>query len=125
MTVKGTFEVDLKAQNDGEFPAGRMVIDKVYSGDLAGSGKGQMISKRTESGTAVYYAIEEFSGSLKGKAGAFTLVHKGHMSKDSQTLNVEILEGSGNGELEKISGSMKITQDSAGHTYELLYELGS
>ena len=125
MTAKGTFEVDLRPQADGEAPAGRMVIDKTYSGDLAGSGKGQMISKGTESGTAVYYAIEEFSGSLKGKAGAFTLIHKGHMSKDSQTLDVEILEGSGNGELEEISGSMTITQDSAGHTYELLYALGN
>ena len=44
-----------------------------------------MISKRTENGTAVYYAIEEFSGSVKGKNGGFTLVHKGHMSKESQS----------------------------------------
>ncbi|MDH3275157.1 MAG: DUF3224 domain-containing protein [Gammaproteobacteria bacterium] len=125
MTAKGTFEVDLRPQADGDSPAGRMLIDKTYSGDLAGSGKGQMISKGTECGTAVYYAIEEFSGALKGKAGAFTLIHKGHMSRDSQALDVEILEGSGSGELEEISGSMTITQDSAGHTYELLYELGS
>ena len=123
MTAKGTFEVDLQPQADADSPAGRMVIDKTYSGDITGSGKGQMISKRTEGGTAVYYAVEEFSGSVKGKNGAFTLIHKGHMNKDSQTLEVEILEGSGSGELENISGSMAITQDSNGHTYELMYEL--
>lgn len=122
MNARGRFEVDLQAQADADSPAGRMLIDKSYSGDMTGSGKGQMISKRTEGGTAVYYAIEEFSGSVKGKTGTFTLIHKGYMSAKSQTLDVAILEGSGSGELEKISGSMTIEQDSTGHVYELKYE---
>jgi len=58
-----------------------------------------------------------------GATPAFTLVHKGHMSKDSQSLEVDILEGSGSGDLENISGSMVILQDANGHTYELNYEL--
>jgi hypothetical protein len=45
------------------------------------------------------------------------------MSKESQSLDVDILEGSGTGELETISGSMVITQGEDGHTYELTYEL--
>jgi len=125
MTAKGIFEVDLQPQSDGDFPAGRMLIDKTYSGDMTGSGKGQMISKRTESGTAVYYAIEEFSGTVQGKNGAFTLIHKGHMFAESQSLDIKILAGSGGGELDNISGSMAITQDSDGHSYELVYELKS
>lgn len=123
MTAKGTFEVDLQPQADADSPAGRMVIGKTYSGDMTGSGKGQMISKRTAGGAAVYYAVEEFSGSVNGRSGAFTLIHKGHMTKDSQTLDVEILDGSGSGELENISGSMTITQDSNGHAYELMYKI--
>jgi len=123
MYAKGSFEINLTPRPDARFPAGRMVIDKTYHGDINGSGMGQMISKRTESGTAVYYAIEEFSGSVKGKSGAFTLLHNGFMSKDSQTLEVVILEGSGSGEFENISGSMMIAQDASGHTYELTFEL--
>ena len=123
MTARGTFEVDLQPKADADFPAGRMVIDKTYSGDMTGSGKGQMISKGTEGGTAVYYAVEEFSGAVNGKNGAFTLIHRGQMSKESQTLDVEILPGSGSGELENISGSMVITQDSNGHAYDLVYKL--
>jgi len=123
MVAIGTFEVELQPQADADSPAGRMTIGKTYSGDITGSGKGQMISKRAEGGTAVYYAVEEFSGSVKGKRGAFTLIHKGHMTKESQTLDVEILEGSGSGELDNISGSMVITQDSNGHKYELVFEL--
>ena len=123
MSANGTFEVDLTPQEDVGSPAGRMLIKKAYLGDMIGSGIGQMISKRTENGTAVYYAIEEFSGSVKGKTGRFTLVHKGHMSKESQSLKVTILEGSGGGELQNISGSMLIVQDENGHRYELMFEL--
>jgi hypothetical protein len=84
-----------------------------------------MISKRTDNGVAVYYAIEEFSGSVKGKAGGFTLVHKGYMNKASQSLEVTILEGSGSGELQNVSGSMLIVQDSNGHKYEVTFELST
>ena len=123
MTANGTFEVNLTPQEDTGYPAGRMLISKTYLGDMKGSGSGQMISKRTEAGTAVYSAIEEFSGSVKGKNGGFTLVHNGHMSKDSQSLEVTILEGSGSGELQDISGSLIIVQDADGHSYELKFEL--
>ena len=123
MIAKGTFEVDLQPQADADCPAGRMTINKTYAGDLSGSGRGQMISKRTDDGTAIYYAVEEFVGSIDGKNGAFTLIHSGRMSQDSQSLDVEILAGSGSGELAKITGSMTISQDSDGHIYELKYEL--
>lgn len=122
MSAKGGFEVDLAPQADAA-PAGRMILNKRYEGDLNGSGIGQMISKRTEDGTAVYYAIEEFSGSVDGKSGAFTLVHQGRMNEDTQSLEVTILEGSGSGEIATITGSMLITQDANGHRYDLTYQL--
>ena len=86
MSANGTFDIDLTPQQDDGYPAGRMLIKKTYQGDMSGSGIGQMISKRTENGAAVYYAVEEFSGSVKDKNGGFTLVHKGHMGKESQSL---------------------------------------
>jgi len=123
MTAIGTFEVNLTPQEDAGSPAGRMLIKKTYLGDINGTGIGQMISKRIENGTAVYYAIEEFSGSVNGKTGRFTLVHEGHMSSDSQSLEITILEGSGSGKLQNISGSMLIVKDANGHRYELTFEL--
>lgn len=123
MTANGAFEVEMTPQADPLAPAGRMVLNKTYHGGMSGSGLGQMISKRMENGPAVYYAIEEFSGSVDGRSGAFTLVHEGRMTKDTQSLAVNILEGSGSGELVTITGSMLITQDEAGHGYELSYEL--
>ncbi len=123
MSANGTFEVQLTPQDDPGSPAGRMLIAKTYLGDMQGTGTGQMISKRTESGTAVYYAIEEFTGSVMGKSGSLTLVHMGHMSEQSQSLDVTILEGSGSGQLKAISGSMLIMQEGGEHRYELTFEL--
>lgn len=123
MSASGTFEIRLTPKEDAEAPAGRMLIEKTYLGDMTGSGVGQMISKRIEKGAAVYFAIEEFSGAVKGKSGGFTLLHKGHMNQESQSLEVTILEGSGRGELQNISGSMLIVQDGSGHRYELTFEL--
>ena len=79
MSANGTFEVQLTPQEDAEAPVGRMLIKKSYVGDMSGSGVGQMISKRIEDGAAVYFAIEEFSGTVMGKSGGFTLLHKGYM----------------------------------------------
>ena len=123
MSATGKFEISLEPQNDENAPAGRMIIDKKYSGGLVGSGLGQMISKRTEAGSAVYSAIEEFEGSLNGKKGAFTLVHYGEMSAEGQKLNVNIVAGSGLGELENISGSLEIIQENNTHKYVLNYKL--
>lgn len=123
MAAQGKFDVVLAAQQDADTPAGRMIIKKTYQGAMQGSGVGQMISKRTPSGAAAYYAIEEFSGAVDGKQGAFTLLHKGHMSGNSQSLEVTILEGSGSGELASISGSLLITEEAGSHSYQLIYRL--
>ncbi len=100
-----------------------MTIDKTYSGVVSGRGKGQMVSKRTDGGIGIYFAIEEFSGTVAGMQGTFTLVHRGFMSKDSKSLEIDILEGTATGALEGISGSMSIDQDDDGHAYSLVYEL--
>jgi len=89
-----------------------MLIDKKYSGALVGHGVGQMISKRTRGGAAIYSSIEEFEGTLDGKKGAFTLVHYGEMSAKGQTLEVNI-----------IAGSLDIFQEDKVHKYILNYQL--
>lgn len=121
--VKGCFEVSLIPQSDDEFSAGRMTIDKRYQGEVEGLGTGQMISKRLESGVAIYFAIEEFCGCIEGKKGSFTLLHKGYMDKSKQSLEVTVLEGSGSDELANISGSMNIIQEDGKHLYEFNYHV--
>lgn len=122
MSVSGTFDVKLESQSDEGVPAGRMIIHKEYCGGMVGKGVGQMISKRTEGGAAVYSAIEEFEGTVSGKAGSFTLFHNGFMSALKQSLEVIIVEGSGAGELKGIQGSLVIIQESGKHSYVLEYQ---
>ena len=123
MLAQGSFDVTLAPQTDAINPTGRLLINKKYIGNIIGEGKGQMISKRTSNGIAVYYAIEEFEGSIDGKQGNFTLIHSGYMSAEEQTLAINILAGSGQGELENISGELSITQENNIHNYTLTYQL--
>ena len=123
MTATGSFDVKMEPQKDTDAPAGRMLIRKEYSGDLVGSGIGQMLSKRTSGGAAAYSAVEEFSGSVVGKKGSFTLIHNGFMTPDTQKLEVYVLPGSGSGELTSISGNLEIIQENGGHKYVFNYEL--
>jgi len=58
MSASGTFEVDLAPQEDLGSPAGRMLIKKIYLGDMNGSGIGQMISKRTENGLLQFSQVD-------------------------------------------------------------------
>tara|TARA_R110002096_G_scaffold326134_5_gene520095 strand:- start:35786 stop:36157 length:372 start_codon:yes stop_codon:yes gene_type:complete len=123
MLAKGTFDIKLNPIPDDVPPVGRMIISKEYSGDMVGTGSGQMISKRTASGTAVYSAIEEFEGTVNGKKGSFTFLHIGEMSSSHQSLEITIVAGSGTSEFEGISGSISIEQENSSHSYELDYSL--
>ncbi len=123
MIAKGRFEVSLEPKVEDTAPAGRMVINKTYHGDLQVTGIGQMISKRVNNGASVYSAIEEVSAVLEGKQGSFTLYHTGFMNADSSSLSVVIVEGSGSQGLAGISGELKITLQGDKHLYELIYQL--
>ncbi|MFT6406869.1 MAG: hypothetical protein ACJAQ6_000279 [Arenicella sp.] len=90
---------------------------------MNGSGVGQMLSKRTSGGTAVYVAIEGFEGVLDGKRGSFTLLHNGFMSADEQSLDATVVQVSGTDELENISGSMQIDQADGTHQYVFSYHI--
>ena len=113
----------MQPQQDPDAPVGRIVLSKTYSGGMTGSAVGQMISKRIDGGAAAYYAIEEFSGSVDGRSGAFTLLHRGYMDADGMSLDVTIMPGSGTEDLATIHGTMEISQDASGHRYELKYQL--
>ncbi|MFS1523921.1 DUF3224 domain-containing protein [Microbulbifer sp. 2304DJ12-6] len=123
MSASGEFEIQLDPQKEDTVPAGRMILSKKYTGGLVGNGAGQMLSKRTDGGIAVYTAIEEFNGSLDGQNGSFTLVHNGYMSGETQRLEINILQGSGKGALKNISGSMQIIREKDQHNYVLTYQL--
>lgn len=121
----GTFEVDLApapAELDGAVD--RFEFEKTFSGDIEGTGRGVMLScGDPKKGAAGYVAIEVVSGSLGGRQGSFALQQLGMISNGTQTLDYEIVPGSGQGELEGLVGSLELAIEADGtHRYKLTYE---
>jgi Protein of unknown function (DUF3224) len=127
----GTFSVQMKPQGEstvvpsGVTPLGRMSLDKVFSGDMAGSSAGEMLTAVTPTaGSAGYVAIERFTGSVHGKQGSFVLQHSGAMSKShGQQLSIKIVPDSGSDALRGIDGQFLLKIEQGQHHYELEYTL--
>jgi len=122
----GSFEVKLLPQSlaDAESGLGRMSIDKVFSGDLQGTSKGEMLSALTAvKGSAGYVAIERVTGTLQGRSGSFMLQHLGTMTRGTPTLTVLVVPDSGTEGLTGIAGSLSINITDGKHFYTLDYTL--
>jgi len=129
MRAMGEFEVNLQplesyATGDDGINFGRMSIDKTFSGDLAATSKGEMLSAMTAvTGSAGYVALEQVSGNLSGKKGSFVLQHFGIMSQGQNHLTLEVVPDSGAGELIGLSGKMSIKIENSKHYYDFDFEL--
>jgi putative hydrolases of HD superfamily len=125
----GTFDVKVTPQStdaatDGT-TLGRLTLDKHYHGDLDGPSKGEMLSAGTPvKGSAGYVAIERVTGTLNSRRGSFVLQHQGTMSRGAQHLAISVVPDSGTGELEGLTGAMRIIIAPDGkHSYEFDYTL--
>jgi len=103
---------------------GQMSIDKIFHGDLDAVRKGEMLNAMTAvKGSAGYVATEQISGKLAGKSGGFILQHFGIINGGADRLMLEVVPDSGTGELNGISGQMKIIITDGKHVYKFDYEL--
>lgn len=122
----GSFEVKLLPQPlaDADSGLGRLSIDKVFSGDLQGTSKGEMLSALTPvKGSAGYVAIERVTGTLQGRSGSFVLQHLGTMNRGAPTLTVLVVPDSGTEGLAGIAGSLSINITDGQHLYTFDYTL--
>jgi hypothetical protein len=103
---------------------GRMTLDKQFTGDLAATSKGQMLTAMTDvKGSAGYVAIERVTGTLNGRSGSFVLQHNATMSAAGPMMNIIVVPDSGTGELTGITGHMKIIITDGKHSYDFSYSL--
>lgn len=124
----GTFTVDVKPLTPPPAEGlGRFSIDKQIHGDLEAATKGEMFSAGDpRQGAAGYVAIEMVTGTLNGKAGSFALQHLGTMDQRDQSgpkMQVQVVPGSGTGELKGIAGTFVIHNDKGAHSYDFDYTL--
>ncbi len=125
--ASGTFQVKLSPQapaGSEEPTVGRLLLDKVFSGDLEAISAGQMLALRTETeNSAGYVAIERVTGRLHGRQGSFALQHSGTMNRGAPGLSIHVVPDSGSGDLLGLSGTMALDQSGGGHAYTLSYTL--
>jgi hypothetical protein len=122
----GSFEVSLQPLSNAEVSSdallGRMLLTKKFSGDLAASARGQMLSAGTAiKGSAGYVAIDHVSGTLAGRKGSFLLQHSGSMQRGVTTLSIKVIPDSGTDELAGIAGTLSINVVDGKHFYDFLY----
>ena len=125
--ASGTFEVRFTPQtSDGsaDLIVRRLSIEKQFHGDLEATSRGAMLTiSTTVTGSAGYVAIEQVSGTLIGRTGAFVLQHNGIMDRGTPHLTIALVPDSGTGELAGLTGTMTIKITDGKHFYEFEYEL--
>jgi hypothetical protein len=122
--ASGRFTVALTALPAAPGGVAQRQIEKQFSGDLAGTSSGVMMSAGDPAkGIAGYVAMEVVEATLAGRKGSFALQHNGTMDADGQKLNVVVVPGSGTGALAGISGAMVIRIENRQHFYTLTYVL--
>jgi hypothetical protein len=122
-TARGTFDVTITPE-EPDSGIGRSGLAKTWFGDLAGTGHGQMLSAGDPGqGSAGYVALEVVEGTLHGRGGSLAFQQLGVMHAGDQHLDYRVVPGSGTGELVGITGTLALTIDERGHTYELTYSL--
>jgi hypothetical protein len=124
----GSFEVSLQAISNAEVTAdpmlGRILLTKKFSGDLAATARGQMLSAMTTvKGSAGYVAIDHVTGELDGRKGSFVLQHSGAMNRGAQSLSIMVVPDSGTDELTGLSGTLSINIIDGKHFYDFIYSL--
>lgn len=128
LQAKGTFEVRMAPQALANAAAdksfGRMTIDKTFSGDLQGTGSGEMLMAGTAvKGSAAYVAIERVDGTIGDRSGSFALQHTGTMDRGAPSLRIGIVPDSGTGDFAGIAGTLAIDITGGKHFYTLDYTL--
>jgi len=124
----GTFEIKTTPKESepgaGATPTGRMAIEKTFTGDLEGTSKVEMLTAVTPTkGSAGYVAIEQVTGTLKGRAGTFVLQHSGTAHQGAQQLTITVVPESGTGQLSGIEGKFNIRIEGGKHFYDFDYTL--
>jgi flagellar basal body rod protein FlgG len=123
--ASGTFEVKMTPLPAEEGAVvGKFSLDKQFSGNLVGTSKGEMLAMATAvPGSAGYVAMEQVTGTLNGRSGAFALQHNGTMTRGAGELSVTVVPDSGTDQLEGLAGKLTIKIDDGKHFYDFEYTL--
>jgi hypothetical protein len=97
---------------------------KAFEGGITGTSAAELLMAGATDGTAAYVAIERVDAAVDGRKGTFVLRHSALAAGDGGDVRVDVLPGSGTGELAGLTGELTIAQSDDGeHTYTFSYQL--
>jgi hypothetical protein len=102
---------------------GRIHIARTFEGDLEGESSAELLTARTEAGSAAYVALDRIACRLGDRSGSFVLVHHGTVSAAGSANAASVVPDSGTGELVGLRGrgSISVAKDGT-HMLALEYE---
>lgn len=106
-----------------ENPISRFSLDKQFHGDLEAASQGEMLSAGSPKTSGGYVAIERVSGTLSGRNGTFVLQHNATMTNGVPQMNINVVPGTGTGQLTGLAGAMTIIIKEGKHSYDFAYTL--
>jgi hypothetical protein len=131
VTVTGkTWEEDRIASADASHSVAKAVFTTTYAGDIEGESTcGLLISyidgdpEKPETLVGPYVGYEQVTGTLAGRKGTFVLAARGNHTGGVARTDVEVVEGSGTGELVGLRGKGSYAADAMTYTLTLDYDL--
>jgi Protein of unknown function (DUF3224) len=120
--VNATYDEEPYDDRDG-IVLGRIRISRTFEGDLAAESSAELLTARTEAGSAAYVALDLIVGRLGDRSGSFVLSHHGTVSAAGAATSASVVPDSGTGELAGLRGrgSISVAEDGT-HTLMLDYE---
>ena len=110
--AEGSFEVKITPIPTDAGAPPRMTVEKVWHGDIEGTSRAEMMTAMgllKDSGA--YVAVERVTGTVLGRRGSFSLVHRGIMTRGEQDLSITVVPDSGTDALQGLRGTVTIRID--------------
>ncbi len=83
----------------------RAKVTRSFHGDIEGESTVEYLMFYREDGTANFVGLERITGQLGGRAGTFVLEHTGTYTGGISKIALNVVPGSGTGELRGLSGA--------------------
>lgn len=97
---------------------------KTFSGGITGTSAAELLQAIAGETAAVYVAVERVTAAVDGRQGTFVLRHSALVHGDAGDMRVDVVPGSGTGDLAGLTGTLTIEMSDAGeHTYSFDYAL--
>ena len=101
-----------------------VALAKAFEGGITGTSTARLLQAFSPDGSAAYVGIERVAAEVDGRKGTFVLRHSAVGSAAGGAMSVDVVPGSGTGDLAGLSGTFTIARSPEGeHTYTFDYDL--